>query len=69
MDYTEVFMSYWFNVTTGLVEDDANKSPVDRLMGPFETSAAAEQALSYAKENTQRWDAEDKAWDDKGLED
>ena len=61
-------MSYWFNVTTGAVEDDANKSAVDRLMGPFDTYAAAEQALAHAKENTQRWDAEDKAWEDKGLD-
>jgi hypothetical protein len=61
-------MTYWFNVSAGVVEDDANKSPMDRLMGPFDTYAAAEQALLHAKENTQRWDAEDKAWDDKGLE-
>jgi hypothetical protein len=61
-------MTFWFNVTTGQVEDDDNKSPQDRLMGPYDTRAAAEQALSHAKENTERWDAEDKAWDDKGLD-
>ncbi len=57
-------MAYWFNVNTGAVEDDDNKSPQDRLMGPFETHAAAEQALSSARENTERWDAEDNAWED-----
>ena len=62
-------MAYWFNVSTGAVEDDANKSPVDRLMGPFDTYEAAKQALLHAKENTERWDAEDKAWEDEGLED
>ena len=62
-------MAYWFNVSTGAVEDDANKSAVDRLMGPFDTYAAAEQALSHAKENTQRWDAEDKAWDEEAPAD
>ena len=62
-------MSYWFNVNTGVVEDDASKSPVDRLMGPFDTYAAASQALSHAKDNTERWDAEDKAWDENGLKD
>jgi len=62
-------MAYWFNVNTGAVEEDANKSPQDHLMGPFDTYAAAEQALSNAKENTERWDDEDKAWDDLGLED
>ena len=59
-------MAYWFNVSTGAVEDDANKSPVDRLMGPFDTYEAAEQALAHAKQNTERWDAEDKAWEDEG---
>jgi hypothetical protein len=62
-------VAYWFNVTTGAVEDDASKSPVDRLMGPYETREAAEQALAHARENTERWDAEDKAWDNEGLED
>jgi len=62
-------MAYWFNVSTGAVEDDTNRSPVDRLMGPYDTHAAAEQALAQAKENTQRWDDEDKEWDDRGLED
>jgi hypothetical protein len=62
-------MAYWFNVSTGAVEDDVSKSPVDRLMGPFDTYAAAEQALARAKENTQRWDAQDQAWDEEGLED
>ena len=61
-------MAYWFNVTTGQVEDDANKSQQDRLMGPFDTHKAAERALEHAKENTERWDAEDKAWED-GPED
>lgn len=62
-------MAFWFNVSTGQVEDDANKSPQDRLMGPYDTSAEAEQALSHAKENTDRWDEDDKAWDDEGLND
>ena len=62
-------MAFWFNVSSGQVEDDANKSPQDRLMGPFDSYAAAEQALAHAKENTERWDAEDKEWEDKGLND
>lgn len=62
-------MAYWFNVHTGAVEDEANKSPVDRLMGPYDSYAAAEQALFHARDNTERWDAEDKEWDEKGLKD
>jgi hypothetical protein len=62
-------MAYWFNVNSGTVEDDANKSQQDQLMGPFDTHEAAEQALSHARENTARWDAADKAWQDDGLDD
>jgi hypothetical protein len=62
-------MAFWFNVSTDKVEDDDNKSPQDRLLGPFDTHGEAEQALAHAKENTERWDAQDKAWDDAGLED
>ena len=62
-------MAYWFNVNTGAVEDEAHKSPEDRLMGPYDSRADAEQALSLAKQNTDRWDAEDKKWDDSGLND
>ena len=62
-------MAFWFNVSTGQVEDDANKSPQDRLLGPYDTYAAAEQALAHAQENTERWDAEDKAWRGDGPED
>jgi hypothetical protein len=62
-------MAFWFNVNTGQIEDDANKSQQDRLMGPFDTYGDAEQALAHARENTERWDAEDKAWEDKGIED
>jgi hypothetical protein len=62
-------MAYWFNVSTGAVEDDVTKSAQDRLMGPFDTYQAAEQALSHAKENTRLWDEADQAWDDDALED
>ncbi|HXR67363.1 MAG TPA: methionine aminopeptidase [Dermatophilaceae bacterium] len=62
-------MAFWFNVSTGQVEDDTNKSPQDRLMGPYDTHAAAEQALAHARENTERWDAEDKAWQGEEPED
>ena len=55
-------MAFWFNVHTGQVEEDANKSQQDRLMGPYDTYAAAEQALVIAREKTERWDAEDRAW-------
>jgi len=36
---------------------------------PTSPQAAAEQALSHARENTERWDAADKEWEDDGVED
>jgi hypothetical protein len=62
-------MAYWYNVDKGTVEDDGNKSPGDQLLGPYTTEDEATRALEHARENTEKWDAEDKAWDDAGLED
>lgn len=62
-------MAYWYNVDKGTVEDDSNKSPGDQLLGPYTTQGEATHALEHARENTEKWDAEDKAWDDAGLED
>ena len=36
-------------------------------MGPYDTEEEARNALARARENTEEWDAEDKAWDDKGA--
>jgi hypothetical protein len=59
-------MSYWYNVSKGLVEDDSNKSRGDRLMGPYATSAEAANALESARTNTEKWDAEDRTWEEGG---
>ena len=62
-------MAYWYNVDKRQVEDDSNKSQGDQLLGPYTTQDEASRALEHARENTEKWDAEDKAWDDAGLED
>ena len=62
-------MAYWYNVDKRQVEDDSNKSPGDQLLGPYTSQDEASKALEHARENTEKWDAEDKAWDDAGLED
>jgi hypothetical protein len=44
-------------------------------MGPYESHDAAANALQHARENTERWDREDKewgsgsAWDEESQED
>ena len=62
-------MAYWFNVSTGSVESDENKSPSADLMGPYDTEAEAANALQTARERTEKWDAEDRAWEEGTTED
>lgn len=60
-------MAYWFNIETRQVETDENRSQNADVMGPYDTEAEAAAALQTARENTQRWDEEErreKEWDD-----
>ena len=41
-------MSFWFNVSTGQVEDDENKSRGEEVMGPYATREEASRALEQA---------------------
>ena len=58
-------MTYWYNVDSGKVEDDEHKSAADHLMGPYQTQDEAAGALAKARENTEKWDAEDRDWNAK----
>ncbi|NYG08205.1 hypothetical protein BJ986_002692 [Phycicoccus badiiscoriae] len=62
-------MAYWYNVSSGQVESDDNKSQGEDLMGPYDTQAEAANALQTAHERTEKWDAEDKAWEEGRSED
>lgn len=57
-------MAYWYNVSSGQVESDDNKSQGDDLMGPYDSQEEASKALQTARERTEKWDAEDKAWEE-----
>lgn len=57
-------MAYWYNVATGQVESDDNKSSSDDLMGPYETQAEAANALETARARTEAWDEQDRAWEE-----
>ena len=57
-------MAYWYNVSSGQVESDDNKSQSDDLMGPYNSQEEAANALQTARERTEKWDAEDKAWEE-----
>ncbi len=62
-------MAYWYNVSSGQVESDDNKSQGEDLMGPYASQAEAANALASARERTDQWDAEDRAWDEGRSED
>jgi hypothetical protein len=57
-------VAYWYNVDTGKVETDETKGQGDDLMGPYDTEDEASRALEIARQKTERWDEEDRAWDD-----
>ncbi len=57
-------MAYWYNVNTGKVETEENRGPGENLMGPYATEEEASRALEIAREKTERWDEQDKAWDE-----
>lgn len=52
-------MPFWFNVTTRQVEEDADSSAKEHLLGPYATREEASQALDKAAERTRQWDEED----------
>jgi hypothetical protein len=54
---------YWYNIATQQVEQ-GHQSDWRNLMGPYPTREQAEQALQLAQANTERWDAEDREWND-----
>ncbi len=60
-------MPYWFNVDTGEVETDETRSQDATVLGPYDSEDAAAAALDRARENTERWDEEDREWDQRGT--
>jgi hypothetical protein len=62
-------MAYWYNLATGQVETDDNKSQSDDLMGPYDSEADAARALEIAHQRTEAWDDEDRKWEEGGSED
>jgi hypothetical protein len=64
-----VAVAYWYNVETGKVETDETKGQGEDVMGPYASEAEAARALETARENTERWDEEDRAWENQNTED
>jgi hypothetical protein len=62
-------MAYWYNVSSGQVESDDNKSKGEDLLGPYASQEEAANALQTARERTEKWDAEDRQWEEGRSED
>ncbi|HET6667099.1 MAG TPA: methionine aminopeptidase [Intrasporangium sp.] len=60
-------MSFWYNVRTGQVETDANRSIGERVMGPYDTEEEARHALETARARTEKWDEEDREWEQRNA--
>jgi len=57
-------MAYWFNVDSGQVETDATRSQGAFVMGPYDSAEEAGRALETARERTEKWDEEDRRWNE-----
>ncbi|HMT31211.1 MAG: methionine aminopeptidase [Actinomycetales bacterium] len=56
-------MQYWYNIATGRVENDDDRGPAEDVLGPYDTPEEAGRALEIARAKTEKWDAEDRAWE------
>ena len=59
-------MSFWYNVDTGQVETDDNRSRGEQVLGPYATEAEARAALDTAHKKTEQWASEDRDWNERG---
>jgi hypothetical protein len=54
---------FWFNTKTRQVEE-GHQSDWTNLMGPYRSREEAARALETARERTERWDEEDRRWEE-----
>ena len=60
-------MRYYWCLKHNRVENDDNKCSEDKLLGPYRTSAEAENALAKVRERNEAWEAEDERWHGKRV--
>ena len=60
-------MQWWYNVSTGQVESDDERGMGEDMLGPYATKEQAAHALEAAHEKTEKWDAEDREWANRGA--
>ncbi len=65
MIMSEGATQFWYNLSTGQVEEATHKGQGKDVLGPYPTREAAQQALETARNRTEQWDEEDRRWRDK----
>jgi len=55
---------FFYNISTGQVEETTSKGQSKDLLGPYPTREAAQAALATAQQKTEAWDEEDRRWKD-----
>lgn len=60
-------MAYWYNLDTKSVESDDTRGQNANVLGPYDTEAEAAAAIERTRENNERWDEEDREWDQRGA--
>lgn len=60
-------MQWWYDVATGQVHNDEERGPGEDQLGPYATREEAARALQTAREKTEKWDAEDREWENRGA--
>ena len=61
-----IMSEFYYNVSTGQVEELEQKGQSKDLLGPYPTRAAAAAALETARRRTEQWDEEDRRWNEEG---
>ncbi len=60
-------MPFWYNLVTKSVETDQTRGQDADVMGPYATEEEARRALQIARERTERWDEQDREWEERGA--
>ncbi|MCA5894991.1 SPOR domain-containing protein [Isoptericola sp. NEAU-Y5] len=55
-------VQYWYNTSTGQVEEGTERSSWTNRLGPYPTREAAERALDTAKQRNDSWEEEEADW-------
>lgn len=62
LHYDQSMSGYYWCLRHNRVETDADKCDESKLLGPFQTSTEATEALQKVQQRNEAWEAEDERW-------